>query len=138
MKMKFDHKFVAAFGKFVESLSEIVRRDTHGQTGPSGSYSWSVDYEEGYKYIRVVIVSDYNGGKQKTAWGFIDKRSGDIFRAASWKAPCLNHSRGNLFDESNGMKYAHWTGPAYIWEINGKEKDDTSVTTTTGPATEVI
>lgn len=137
MKMKFDHKFVAAFGTFIESLREIVNRDTHGQNGTNGSYSWSVDYEEGYKYIRVVIVSDYNGGKQKTAWGFIDKRSGDIFRAASWKAPCLNHIRGNLYDESNGLKHCHWTGPAYIWEINGKEKDET-VVVTTGPATEVV
>lgn len=126
MKMKFDHRFVASFGTFMDSLRELVKQETSSQ-------GWTVEYEEGYKYIRVVLV---NG--QKSAWGFIDKRTGDIFRAASWKAPSLNHIRGNIYDESNGMKFARWTGPSYIWEINGKEKEETSVTTTTAPATEVV
>ena len=104
---------------------------------PQGSCQWTATFEEGYKYVRVVITSETNGVKSKTAWGFIDKRTGDIFRAASWKAPSLNHIRGNLFDENNGLKNAHWTGPAYIWEINGKEKDETAVVTT-APATEVV
>jgi hypothetical protein len=123
MKMKFDHRFVAAFNTFIDSLKGIVAKETAGQQSPHGPYSWTVEYEEGYKYIRVVIASDNNGNKQKTAWGFIDKRSADIFRAASWKAPSLNHIRGNLYDESNGLKNAHWTGPAYIWEINGSKED---------------
>lgn len=138
MKMQLDFRFVAAFKTFMNGLSEIVKKETTSHVGPSGPYAWSVEYEEGYKYVRVVIVSETGGVKQKTAWGFIDKRTADIFRAASWKAPSLNHIRGNLYDESNGLKHVHWTGPAYIWEINGKEKDDTTVTTTTGPATEVI
>jgi len=117
MKMKFDHRFVAAFNTFIDSLKGIVAKETAGVS------SHAVEYEEGYKYIRVVIASDNNGNKQKTAWGFIDKRSADIFRAASWKAPSLNHIRGNLYDESNGLKNAHWTGPAYIWEINGSKED---------------
>ena len=125
MKMKFDHRFTAAFNTFMENLDKVVKDATQGRLG--------VAHEEGYKYIRVVLV---NG--QKSAWGFIDKRTGDIFRAASWKAPSLNHIRGNIYDESNGMKFARWTGPSYIWEINGKEKEETSVTTTTAPATEVV
>lgn len=127
MKMKFDHRFVAAFNTFIDSLKVIVAKETAGQQSPQGAYSWAVEYEEGYKYIRVVIVSDSNGNKQKTAWGFIDKRSADIFRAASWKAPSLNHIRGNLYDESNGLKNAHWTGPAYIWEINAGKEDEAVV-----------
>jgi hypothetical protein len=126
MKMKFDHRFVASFSTFMDSLKDIVAKETVGQQSSQGAYSWTVEYEEGYKYIRVVIISDCNGNKQKTAWGFIDKRSGDIFRAASWKAPSLNHIRGNLYDESNGLKNAHWTGPAYIWEIHA-EKEETAV-----------
>lgn len=131
MKMKFDHRFVASFGTFMDSLRELINKETSAQ-------GWTAEYEEGYKYIRVVIVNEHNGNKQKSAWGFIDKRTGDIFRAASWKAPSLNHIRGNIYDESNGMKFARWTGPSYIWEINGKEKEETSVTTTTAPATEVV
>lgn len=137
MKMELDHRFTAAFKTFMSSLRDIVQQHTAGQVSPQGPYQWTATYEEGYKYVRVVITSETDGVKTKTAWGFIDKRTGDIFRAASWKAPSLNHIRGNLFDESNGLKNAHWTGPAYIWEINGKEKDETAVVTT-GPATEVV
>ena len=122
MKMKFDHRFVAAFNTFMVSLKEITANAASSQA----SHSLTVEYEEGYKYIRIVSVSASggNGNTQKTAWGFIDKRSADIFRAASWKAPSLNHIRGNLYDAHNGLKNVHWTGPAYIWEINaGKDEE---------------
>lgn len=115
MKMKFDHRFVAAFNTFMEGLREIVRTET--------KTDHEVSYEEGYKYIRIVL-SSVGPNPSKTAWGFIDKRSGDIFRSASWKAPCLNHVRGNIYDESNGLKHCLWTGPAYIWEINEKKGDE--------------
>lgn len=138
MKMSLDHTFVAAFGTFMGSLKQIVADKTASIQTPEGQSKWEIGYEEGYKYVRVVLASiSPDGTKQKTAWGFIDKRSGDIFRSASWKAPSLNHIRGNLFDENNGLKNVHWTGPAYIWEINGKEEDET-VVTTTAPATEVV
>jgi hypothetical protein len=137
MKMALDHRFVAAFGTFMDKLNAIVGEataDPNAHIHPSGSsYSWAATYEEGYKYVRVVLVSESNGEKKKTAWGFIDKRSGDIFRAASWKAPSLNHVRGNLFDEHNGLENAVWTGPAYIWEINGK-KDEEEVAAQPAPA----
>lgn len=136
MKMALDHKFVASFGTFMDNLGKIVRENTTANNThkhPDGStYSWSITHEEGYKYVRIVLVSEYNGVKQKTAWGFIDKRSGDIFRAASWKAPSLNHIRGNLYDEHNGLLNVAWTGPAYIWEINGKKEEATSQTAPAG------
>jgi hypothetical protein len=128
MKMELDHRFVASFKTFMDKLNDIVREgtsDPNAHMHPSGStYQWTATYEEGYKYVRVVLVSECNGEKKKTAWGFIDKRSGDIFRSASWKAPSLNHIRGNLYDEHNGLLNAAWTGPAYIWEINDKKEDE--------------
>jgi hypothetical protein len=121
MKMKFDHRFTASFNAFIESLDKIVKDATQGRLG--------IAYEEGYKYIRIVTTS----GESRQAWGFIDKRTADIYRAASWKAPCLNHTRGNLYDESNGLKYAQWTGPAYIWEINGDKKEEVAVSDQPAP-----
>lgn len=54
---------------------------------------------EGKKYLRIV---DENSGN-KSAAGFIEKETGDIFKAASWKAPAKN-KRGNIFSENNGME----------------------------------
>jgi hypothetical protein len=131
MKMKLDHGFTKAFGTFMEKLREIVKRETAGQVGPSGPCAWDVTYEEGYKYIRVILVNKTGDQTSKTAWGFIEKHTGDIFRAASWKAPCLNHTRGRIYDEDNGIKYARWTGPAYIWEIDEKERNRTPILSST-------
>lgn len=122
MRMKLNHGFVQAFGTFLDNLREMVKKDTAGQVSPMGAQAWDVVYEEGYKYIRVVLVSKSGENVNKTAWGFVEKNTGDIFRAASWKAPCLNHTRGSIYDQDNGMKYAKWTGPAYIWEIDDDER----------------
>ena len=128
MQMKFDYRFVKSLGTFMDTLKTMVETATDN--------TCTASYEEGYKYVRIVRngITD----NTKSAWGFIDKRTGDIFRAASWKAPCLNHIRGNLYDADNGLKHCHWTGPAYIWEINGEKEKDAPVTITTGPATEVV
>jgi len=129
MKMALDHRFVASFKTFMSGLNELVHKHTGNSPSDSSdpndlNHSVEATYEEGYKYVRIVLVSDFNGQKHKTAWGFIDKRTGDIFRSASWKAPSLNHIRGNLFDEHNGLLNAAWTGPAYIWEINEKKEEE--------------
>lgn len=123
MKMNLNPGFTKAFGIFLEKLREIVKRDTAGQVSPAGPYVWDVTHEEGYKYIRVVLVSKSGDDVKKTPWGFVEKRTGDIFRAASWKAPCLNHTRGSIYDEHHGLKHAAWTGPAYIWEIDEEERN---------------
>jgi len=47
------------------------------------------------------------------AFCFIDKATGDVLKAASWAAPA-KHSRGNIFDESNGLGSIGPYGPAYL------------------------
>lgn len=96
IKMNIDKRFCAVFKTFREGLQKMVDEATGGGT--------EVTHEEGYKYVRVVLVTTAeDGSRSKTAWGFIDKRTAEIFRAASWKSPSLNHVRGNLYDENNGL-----------------------------------
>ena len=47
----------------------------------------------GRKYMRVSMVGPY----QTSAYFFIDLATGDLLKAASYKAPALNFPRGNLF-----------------------------------------
>ena len=44
---------------------------------------------------------------------FVDFATGDVLKAASWKVPA-KHARGNIFDESNGLKFMGPFGPAYL------------------------
>ena len=69
--------------------------------------------DKGRKYIRL-----WDG---TSAWGFIAKTNGvlkgipyfvgDVFKAATWRAPA-KHVRGTIF--SSETNWFSWTGPRYL------------------------
>ena len=83
--------------------------------GPGGKYEklsipqlW---FQRGKKYIRVVREAHEH---DRSAHCFIDTTNGNILKAASWKAPELNHARGNLFDATGGLSWMGVYGPATL------------------------
>ena len=72
-----------------------------------------VRFTRGKKYTKIL-----NGN---SVWGFIANgdgilkgipyKKGDVFMAATWRAPA-KHVRGNIF--TNEQNYFRWTGPDYI------------------------
>jgi hypothetical protein len=71
-----------------------------------------LEMSDGRRYIRVDCIC--NGGSgQRSVWAFIDKKTGDILKAAGYKAPA-KHARGNLFDGTNGIGHLTPQGPAYL------------------------
>lgn len=71
-----------------------------------------LEMSDGRRYIRIDSIND-GGRGQRSVWAFIDKRTGDILRAATYKAPA-KHARGNLFDASSGTSQLTPYGPAYL------------------------
>lgn len=65
--------------------------------------------ESGRRYIRIVQADP----SSRSAWAFIDTTNGDVLKPAGWKTPA-KHARGNIFDESNGLKWMSGYGPAYL------------------------
>jgi len=59
-----------------------------------GSATRKLEAQDLKRYIRVFVV---DGASQRSAWAFVDKNSGTVFNAASWKAPAKT-TRGNIFD----------------------------------------
>lgn len=59
----------------------------------------------GKKYTRIVKDGE-------SVWGFIERATGDIFKAKGWKGPA-KHARGNIATAVYGRNYT-WTGPAYL------------------------
>ena len=51
----------------------------------------------GGKYYK---VAKRDKGLNEHAWFFIDKEEGNIWKAASWKAPAKNFPRGNILTDS--------------------------------------
>jgi hypothetical protein len=62
-------------------------------------------FEEGTRYVKVIRGTGVHC--------FVDKRNGDILKAASWKTPA-KHARGNIFDSKNGLGWMGEYGPAYL------------------------
>ena len=58
-----------------------------------GNLRFGVEFEEGSKYVKVVSLS----WSSRSVHSFVEKATGDIWRAASWKAPARNFARGNVF-----------------------------------------
>lgn len=69
----------------------------------------------GPKYIKIVhAIKHNNSGKvvSRSAWAFVDKETGDVFKPASWKAPA-KHARANIFKPNTWSSVSAY-GPAYL------------------------
>lgn len=57
----------------------------------------------GRKYAKVISSS---GENQNFAFCFIDRKTGDVYKAATWKSPA-KHVRYTLTDEESAQELAH-------------------------------
>ena len=65
---------------------------------------YTVVFKETTKYFKVLSIQ-WKGNEEGTGnlVAFINKRTGEIFKPASWVAPA-KHARGNIMSEQNGME----------------------------------
>lgn len=68
---------------------------------------FAVEFAEGSKYVKIVSVS---AGGSRSVHSFVEKSTGNIWKAASWAAPARNFTRGNVFDANSYAKNVRWTG----------------------------
>ena len=75
--------------------------------GISDIGQFGVEFEPGSKYVKVVKISS---GGSRSVHSFVEKETGAIWKAASWKAPAKNFARGNVFDAGTYLNRLQWTG----------------------------
>lgn len=71
-----------------------------------GNLRFGIEFEEGSKYVKVVSLS----WSSRSVHSFVEKATGDIWKAASWKAPARNFARGNVFKPDSYLNRTSWTG----------------------------
>jgi len=78
--------------------------------------------EDGKKYSKLIERSEAGAGTYShSVYGFIDLNTGDILKAASWKAPAKG-KRASINDDDYGMMACgpygiHYIkGPNYSWD----------------------
>ena len=69
-----------------------------------------VVYTKGRKYIKVIREES---GQGQSVHCFVNIQTGDVLKAASWKAPA-KHARGNIFNDDNGLNCMGPYGAAYL------------------------
>lgn len=99
--------FDARFALFFDGCQQIYKKymDEWYPKGNLDKFSYKINR----KYIRVIR----DNGVQKSVHCFVDRTTGDVLKAASWKTPA-KHARGNIFDDANGLGSMGDNGPAYI------------------------
>lgn len=98
--MSFTQEQLETFGKAIEdnyNSWSVAHNSSYNKGGVK------VSFEEGKKYIRVV-----RSDPTRSVHSFVDKETGDVYKAAGWKAPAKNFVRGNVKELTDRIVY--WTG----------------------------
>ena len=93
---------IEEYQKYLQkNYSEISCKFSH-------DLGFTVGFEAGTKYIKIYHwYNDGNSFKQRSCHSFVDYE-GNIWKAASWKAPAKNFPRGNVVTKDYGT--IRWTG----------------------------
>lgn len=100
-------EFDKAFDKFMDNV--VMVHDEYWKQMGFTHEKPEFEVVEGRRYIKVVR----NDRSQKSVHLFVDKTSGTILKAASWKSPAKG-SRGNIFDSDNGFSALTPHGARYF------------------------
>ena len=92
--INYKNAILADYAKFLKEIDGSVDK-------------FGVEFEYGSKYVKIVTIS---GGGSRSVHSFVEKGDGNIWRAASWKAPARNFVRGNVYNISSYEKRVQWTG----------------------------
>jgi hypothetical protein len=100
------------YDRFVTGMCNSLGTDptTHSET-------YGLVLEFGKKFARIVKTRN---GKSESSYGFValvagktskglEYKVGDVFKAASYKAPALNFVRCNLLDQASFAGHVRWT-----------------------------
>ena len=92
--------------RYSELLCEALLTDFKRQHNRGIEYKFYI--ESGRKYHKLIM----DCGNQKSVHAFVDKKTGDVYKPASWKAPA-KHVRFNLLDgisREKCLERADWAG----------------------------
>ena len=92
--------------KYSEMLCEALTQDFY-KKGSKLDYKFYI--EAGRKYLKVIMETEAGS---RSVHAFIEKKFGNVYKAASWKAPA-KHIRFNLLDDNSReecLSRCDWAG----------------------------
>ena len=103
--------------KYCLMLCDALQADYQGRYSHGSNYTFALD-SSGRKYHKVFM---YINGQRVSIHAFIDKKTGDVFKPASFKAPAkgARYNVLNIQSREEMFKYADWAGE-YLYMIFNK------------------
>jgi hypothetical protein len=92
--------FETAFQTFFEGV-KTYQQKYHESFGNHEVNLREFTYKEGKRYIKVTYT--YKNSQGNSVYCFVDKKTGDVLKAASWNQPAKG-ARGNIFNADRGLK----------------------------------
>jgi hypothetical protein len=106
--MNIDQEILTALDEFRNQLQERIGRHFANSYPNLSPDTIRIDF--GRKYAKVVKVREDGSA---SVHSFIDLNTGDIYKAANWKAPA-KHVRGSILSEDGGMGAVSEYGANYL------------------------
>lgn len=92
--------------KAVQAKMNQYWQDSKYTHAPAPTITW----EYAPKYVRVWKIEQHG----KSIHTFIDTTTGNVLKAASWKAPVKTNPRSNVFDADHGISGVTHFGAVYL------------------------
>ena len=96
-----------------DALEDNFKSRNKGKVGGYDAPVYKFVIESGRKYHKIIMeVPNNNRPPSRSVHAFVDKKTGDVYKAASFKAPA-KHVRFNLLDINSReecFKRADWAG----------------------------
>ena len=100
-----------------DALEQNFKDRNHGKVGRYEAPSYKFVIESGRKYHKIIMeVPNDNRPPSRSVHAFVDKKTGEVYKAASFKAPA-KHVRFNLLlikDREWLLGNADWAG-SYLY-----------------------
>ena len=91
----------AIISRYVKSLNEM--------SAQGKMYDKVFSVSNGRKYAKVISSS---GENQNFAFCFIDRKTGEVYKPASWKSPATKHVRYTITNEEEAKNLAENSDPS--------------------------
>jgi hypothetical protein len=89
---------------FVAGVQAMQNKWQEGATVGMECFITTMEVQEGPKRLRIVKTEDINGKEpRRSVHCFIDRETGDILKAAGWKAPAPRGKRGSITAPDFGL-----------------------------------
>jgi hypothetical protein len=89
------------FEQRITSFMEVMKHRINFGSGSPRVTPVDLIALDGKRYVKLATTEGGDNSPRYVA-AFIDKQTGDVLKAASWKAPA-KHPRGNLFSQDGGL-----------------------------------